>query len=150
MPHSTTSSAGSAPCRLEWHPSRLLASTLLGLAVLGAASVLACEMPRALARPASALVLAYGCWLARREWRRPRLAFTIRGGCRDAWVDGVAVQGVEVRWRGALAIVSWRDPAGRIQRRAWWPDVLPAPARRELRLATCSGEAAQPVASVAP
>ena len=48
----------------------------------------------------------------------------------------LALSAVNVRWRGPLATLEGRDPAGKLRRLAWWPDTLPPPARRALRLAT--------------
>ncbi|MET3148481.1 UNVERIFIED_ORG: toxin CptA [Xanthomonas axonopodis] len=52
-----------------------------------------------------------------------------------ASIDDVQVEGLQVRWRGPLAVVSWRRTDGRRERLHFWPDTLPAPQRRELRLA---------------
>jgi toxin CptA len=50
-------------------------------------------------------------------------------------VDGARVEDFTVHWRGPLAFARWRDGQGGVHRLAWWPDTLPASARRELRLA---------------
>jgi toxin CptA len=55
-----------------------------------------------------------------------------------------------LQWRGPLAFLRWRDSDGRMHRLAWWPDVLPVAARRELRLAALDGAGAVPAASMAP
>ena len=60
MPNSRHWSNASAPCRLEWRPSRLLAWGLRGLGVLGGVSLLACELPLILAVPAALLAVFEG------------------------------------------------------------------------------------------
>lgn len=128
------SSNASAPCRFELRPSHGLVGALLALTILAPFSVLQSEMPPRYAWPLALLALGAGLWLARREWRSPRQPVTIDGEGRVS-IDGVEVQGFRVDWRGPLAFLSWRDPAGRFHRRSLWPDTLPAALRRELRLA---------------
>ncbi|KGO97621.1 hypothetical protein N791_09275, partial [Lysobacter defluvii IMMIB APB-9 = DSM 18482] len=60
------------------------------------------------------------------------------------------VAAVAVEWRGPLAFLRWRDAAGRVHRRTWWPDVLRPRDRRRLRLAAGNESASPVVASVAP
>ncbi|MBB3845552.1 toxin CptA [Xanthomonas arboricola] len=52
-----------------------------------------------------------------------------------ASVDGAQVQGLQVTWRGPIAVVAWTGLDARRQRLHFWPDTLPAAQRRELRLA---------------
>lgn len=127
------SSNASAPCRFELRPSRWLVGAMLALAALAPFSVLRSEMPRGYAWPLAGLALGAGLWLAWREWRSPRRTLVIDGEGR-VLVDGAEAQAFRIDWRGPLAFVSWRDPAGRACRRSLWPDTLPAPLRRELRL----------------
>jgi len=157
MPNSTRSSGASANCRpsvpearIEWRPSRWLLAAIVVLAALAACAVLASDMPRGLAWPLAVAVVVHGARLFRRERRRPAQAFVLRGGAAQAQVDGVAVEGFELHWRGPLAFASWRDGQGRRRRRTWWPDTLSPPRRRELRLAATVPEAARGGASMAP
>ncbi len=150
MPHSNRWSSTSAPCRIEWRPSRWLAGALLVIAALAAFSIMASEMPRPLAWPMAALVLAWGGWRARRELRHPRHEWVFPGNDAPVLLDGEPVEAVQVQWRGPLAFVSWRERNGRIGRLAWWPDTLPAARRRELRLAALPGEATRRRPAVAP
>lgn len=117
--------------------------------MLAAAAVLASELPRLAAWPLALAVLGYGLWSARREAARAPCLLVVAGdgSCR---VDGVAVQALQVRWRGVLAFVQWRDGNGRMHRLAFWPDILPAARRRELRLAASMAMAARPSPSMAP
>jgi len=109
-----------------------MALCLLG--ALAALSVLASEMPRAVAWPLAAAALAWGLWSAVRNHRAaPRRLCWVAG--RAPEIDGVAAAGAVLHWRGPLAFLRWRDGDGRTRRMAWWPDTLPAAARRELRLA---------------
>ncbi len=150
MPHSGRWSNASAPCRLEWRPSRWLAGALAALATLTAFSVFASGMPRIAAWP---LVLASLGWGVRQAWmelRQPRREWVFPGGEAPILLDGLPVEAVQVEWRGPLAFVRWRGPEGRIRRLAWWPDTLPAARRRELRLAAGQGEASRSRRTMAP
>jgi toxin CptA len=134
MRTSSRSSHASVPCRIEWRPSRWLAGACGALGVLGAASVLASEMPVWAAWPLATLAIAYGAWLARREWRRPvqQLAWPLG---RPPLLGGVPLHDAVLAWRGPLAFLGWRDASGRRRQLCWWPDTLDRVARRELRLA---------------
>lgn len=168
MPHSIPSSSASAHSlppaealggspaakaiggRLAWRPSRWLVAALLAMTPLAAGSVLVSEMPRLAAWPLALAAVAYGGWLAHREWRRPRKTFVFPYGDAPVLVDGRPVTHVALQWRGPLAFLRWRDETGRLHRVAWWPDTLPASRRRELRLAAAAREAAPGRASMAP
>lgn len=150
MPYSSRWSNASAPCRIEWRPSRGLAGAILVLAALAVFSVFVSEMPRLLAWPLAALVLAWGGWRARRELRQPRREWIFPGNDAPVLLDGEPVMAVQVQWRGPLAFVGWRERNGRAGRLAWWPDTLPAARRRELRLAASTGEATRPRPAMAP
>lgn len=117
MPKSPHWSNASAPCLLEWRPSRWVAGALLVLAVLGPLAVLASEMPPVMAWPLAALAFGRGVFRARAEWRRPPCV-----------VDWPPPEGSVCQWRGPLLFV--RGPGVRL---SWWPDTLDAPTRRELR-----------------
>ena len=150
MPHSRRWSNASAPCRLEWRPSRWLLAALLALTLVAPLAVLASEMPRITAWPLAAAAFVHGLRLLRREWRRPRTVLVSGGADAPVVVDGVGVAWAEVTWRGPLAFVSWRDAQGRMHRLSWWPDTLPPAARRELRLAALAPARAARAPSVAP
>jgi len=148
MPNSTRSSPASGPCRLEWRPSRWLLAALLILALLAPVSVLASGLPRAWAWPLALAALGWGIASVRRQARRPvrRLVLAADGG----ELDGHALRGWSVAWRGPLAFVRAVDGQGRCHRLAWWPDTLPPAARRELRLAALARPASREAAAVAP
>ncbi len=137
MPRSISSSNASAPCRLEWRPSRWVVAALCLLAALAAVSLIASDLPRSIAWPSAAIVFVAGLYRARLESRQPPCAIVIAADGRTT-VDGQPVEDLDVEWRGALAFLRWRDAAGRMQRRGFWPDTLPAGKRRELRLAVPS------------
>ena len=80
MPNSRHWSNASAPCRLEWRPSRLLAWGLRGMGVVGGVSLLACELPLILAVPAALLAVFEGQRQARRHLRRPVLHLVLADG----------------------------------------------------------------------
>jgi toxin CptA len=134
MPHSTRSSNASAPCRLEWRPSRWLLAALIVLTVLAACSLLASALPRSVAWPSALVAIMVGTRQLRRESRRTACPIVVAADGR-ATVDGAQVQGFAVDWRGPLAFAHWRDANGLSRRCSFWPDTLPGPRRRELRLA---------------
>ena len=135
--------------RFQWRPSRWLAASLLAIGALGACSVLASGMPPALARSMAPLALGWAAWLAGREARRPPVGVVFLAD-DEVQVDEVRVEGFALHWRGPLVFARWRDVAGRARRLAWWPDTLPAAARRELRLAAPVEPSARSSGSVAP
>lgn len=149
MPNSPHSFNASASFRSDWKPSAFLRGALIALGLLASLSLLASDLPPALAWPAASLAVGWGICLARREWRRKPLAISWRGD-GVLFVDEERVEVAELHWRGPLAFLSWRDAGGRRRRLAWWPDTLPAPRRRELRLAAAAAEAARQRARMAP
>ena len=110
--------------RIDWCPSRMLSVALALLGILAAAALAMSNLPTAAALPSGVLAAAYGVWLARREWRRPRMEF--------AWRD---LREPRVVFRGALVSLTAMDPDGTSLRLNWWPDTLSDEARRRLRLA---------------
>ena len=157
MPNSIRSSGASArsrpasvvEARVEWRPSRWVLAVLPALGALASCSLLASELPGAIAWPAAVATLAWAGWRARREAGRRGESFVFRSGA-PVLVDGVAVDDLVLQWRGPLAFAHWRDGEGRVRRRSWWPDTLPPARRRELRLAAPAGETARGGASMAP
>ena len=134
MPNSPSSSNPSAPCRLDWRPSRWLVLALLALGMLAALSVMASEMPAIFAIPLAVLAAGEGVRLARREARRPMRTLVIATDGR-AMLDGEAIDDLHVHWRGPWAFARFREANGRRGRLAWWPQMLSPRDRRELRLA---------------
>jgi toxin CptA len=143
------SSNASAPCRFEWRPSRWVTAALCALAVLAPLSIWASNLPAVLAWP---LAIVAAGWAAGSAWRHARTAPLpiVVPAEGDVTVAGQAVDGFDVRWRGALAFLSWRDGAGRGHRLALWPDVLDPATRRELRLVTAARAAVRIGGPVAP
>lgn len=137
------SSSASASCRLEWNPSRLLVAALVSLTLLAAFSVLVSGVPRLLAWPLAAWVGWFGIRSARSQLKRSMIQLVFPGSGMPAIVDGEAVEGMRIEWRGPLAFATWSERHGQVRRLVWWPDTLPAPKRRELRLAASGGEAAR-------
>ena len=161
MPNSTRLSAASAHClppdpgafhgsaRIAWRPSRWLDGAITLLGASAACALLASDLPARLAWPAAACAWVYAAWLLRREHRRSPQAFVFRPGAAPL-VDGEAAADFRLHWRGPLAFACWCDAQGRRQHRVWWPDTLPAPRRRELRLAAPAAQYAGRGASMAP
>jgi toxin CptA len=150
MPNLIRSSSASAPCRLERRASPLLIGALLLLADAAAFAVLVSEMPRVTAWPLAVVALAHGARLAWREAGMVPGEFVVPHAGARPMVDGKAVDGLVVRWRGPIAFLQWRDGDGHRRRHVFFPDTLPAARRRELRLAAPAPVPARRVASVAP
>ncbi|AZR22986.1 hypothetical protein [Xanthomonas vasicola] len=131
-PHS---SPISAPCRLEWRPSRWLICALGVLAMLALYAVWRSGVPLWLAVVLSAYALLAGGKALRQLLRPPVRQLLVPWTETPASIDGVQIEGLQVRWRGPLAVVWWTWADGRCERLHFWPDTLPPPQRRELRLA---------------
>ena len=147
------SSNASLTCRTDWRPSAWLVGALCALALLAAASAWASALPGAW-RPAVALAaLVYGGWLAWREARRRPacLAWDHRGAClQDGQGGWVPLREPRLQFRGPLVQLRAIGRGGRRVHLLWWPDTLPPPARRRLRLAaSVSHRSDFPHASVA-
>ncbi|WP_261997386.1 hypothetical protein [Stenotrophomonas sp. Ste96] len=134
MPRPLPSSPGSAPCQLEWHPSRWQCRALIAMGALMPWALWATELPAPWGL-ALGLVAMVGTWLeAWRYARGPGCAFLIPLHDEPAQVDGEAVEDLQMRRRGPLLQLRWRYE-GRRHWRLFWPDTLPAAQARELRLA---------------
>ena len=149
MSKSRRSSNASAPCRFDWVPSRWLTAALVALALLAPFSLLVSDLPPAVAWPLALLAGAWGIREVRRHRLQPPRALVIPAGAGEARCDGLPMTSLGVRWRGPLAFLRWRDPDGRARRLVFWPDTLPAAARRELKLALQQRESAGGGASMA-
>jgi toxin CptA len=143
-------SSASAPCRLEFKPSRLLALLLILLGILAAVAAVVSELPWSVSLPLAALSAAHGAWLGRRELLRPACSLVIPCNDTVATVDGAAMGDLQLQWRGPLAFLQWREADGRHRRLQGWPDNLAADARRELRLAMAARAPAHSPRSMAP
>jgi toxin CptA len=120
------------------------------LGLLAGCSVLASEMPRAMAWPIALAAAGYGGWLARREHRRLPRQLLWPVSDLPVTLDGEPLRSVQLQWRGPLVFLRWRTGGGRGGQLSWWPDTLPAIQRRELRLAVQRRPPAQPTATMAP
>jgi toxin CptA len=134
MPNSAHSSPGSAPCRLEWRPSRWQAAAQVLFALLMPWAATATALPAAAQWPLGLLAGASAALQAWRYARRPPCDIVIPVGEGAAQVDGQPVDALALHDRGPLLQLSWRLH-GRRQARLFWPDTLTLAARRELRLA---------------
>jgi toxin CptA len=134
MPSSPCSSPGSAPCRLEWRPSRWQIAAHLLFALLMPWVATAIALPAATHWPLGLLASLLAALQGGRYARRPPCAIVIPPGDAPAQVDGHPVDALTLHDRGALLQLSWRRH-GRRQARLFWPDTLDPAARRELRLA---------------
>jgi toxin CptA len=143
------SSNASAPCRIDWRPSRWVTAALWSLAVLAPLSLWASDLPGMLVWPLALCVAGGAAWSALRHQRAVPMAIVVPAE-GEVTVAGQAVEGFDVCWRGALAFLSWRDGAGRDHRLALWPDVLDPATRRELRLVMAARVAVRIAGPVAP
>jgi toxin CptA len=119
------------------------------LAVLVPCAALASDLPAWVGGTVAALAGCFALGLAVRELRGGTHQVVIDGS-GGATVDGQAVEGFRIDWRGALGFVSWRDAAGRLHRRSVWPDTLTPALRRELRLALPASGAVRSTDSMSP
>ena len=142
-------SAHSPPIRLEWTPSRQAAAALALLAVLAPFSLVASDLPGAIAWPLAVTVLLAGARAVRRYARLPKVAFVVplRGPVTR---DDRSLAEFEVRWRGPMAFLRWREPGAGTRCLVFFPDTLEATARRELKLAMLQRQAAGKVPAIVP
>ncbi len=119
------------------------------LAVLAPCAALASDLPIWVGGTVAALAACFALGLAVRELRGDTHQVVIDGS-GGATVDGQAVEGFRIDWRGALGFVSWRDTAGLLHRRSLWPDTLSPALRRELRLAIPASSAVRSTDSMSP
>ena len=140
------SSNSSLQCRIDWQPSRMLAASLAVLGLLAGLSLLLGNAPKLAAIVASMIAVAYGLYLARRELQRqPRVLLWSAGASElqleyanhsEIWREPRAI------FRGSLVTVVGTDDAGHQRQLHWWPDTLPASARRCLRLTASTAKSA--------
>ncbi len=149
MSKSRRSSIASAPCRIEWRPSRWVSAMAWSLVVLGPVSLLASDLHRGWAWPLALLALWWAAFDANRYRRQSSLQLMIPAGKGQARCNGEGIDGLRVDWRGPLAFLSWRVAGGSVQRASFWPDTLDSCQRRELRLAVMRMDSARDVASMA-
>lgn len=150
----TGSVTGTAParapaCRLHWRPSRMKAALLLLIGALSVVALAASDLPAAVAWPGAFAAISHALRLAWRGLHAPRASVVLDAEAGTATVDGVAVGDVRLQWRGSLAWLRFRDATGRDRVLDWWPDTLPARARRELRLAAPVEQASPKATSMA-
>ncbi|WDM69465.1 hypothetical protein [Xanthomonas cucurbitae] len=150
MPITPHSSPISAPCRLDWRPSRALACALVLMALLAQCAVWRCGVPIWAALLLSGYAALLGTDSLRRLLRSPLRQLVVPWSDAAASVDGERVEDMQVRWRGPIAVVSWRGTAKRRNRLHFWPDTLPAAQRRELRLAAQAHAISSRALQVAP
>lgn len=125
-------------CRLAWRPSSGLFVCLCALALAAIVSPWWSNLPSSACSGLDAIVVVYAAW---RLWREhARAPFTLTWDSAQAcWqVEGTSgshrLRHVDASLRGPLAVLTLADDAGTVRRVAWWPDTLPAPDRRALRL----------------
>ena len=115
-------------------------AALLAMGGLAALSLWLSGLPRTWALIVGMVLLLDAAVRARRDWRQSPAVVVWGAGGDDVRLlqDGREhrLAHLNVRWRGPLATLGARDEAGKLRRLSWWPDTLPAPARRRLRLAS--------------
>ncbi|MBD3825687.1 MULTISPECIES: hypothetical protein [Stenotrophomonas] len=134
MPSRPRSSPGSAPCRLEWRPSRRQCRVQVLLAMLVPWALSMSDLPSPHWQwVAGTVVMASLVEAAGQVRRRPR-HLLVPPGEAAVMVDGRPVEAFVVRFRGPLVQLRWRQ-GWRRHALLFWPDTLSAAQRRELRLA---------------
>jgi toxin CptA len=133
------SSRTSSTCRIEWRPSRWRCAALVLIGLLAGASVLLSDAPAPLAWLLAVVLPAHAGRLAWRDGQEAPATLVWRHGQSEAVLIGpkgaqTRLSSLNLRWRGPLATLGARDEAGKLRRLSWWPDTLPPPARRVLRL----------------
>jgi toxin CptA len=121
------------PLRLSWRTSILLQTALASIGFCACIALWLSELPMIATVCAMPFVVASTLHRIAVERRAPVRALVI-DAAGAALLDGVVLDTPQLEWRGPLAILRWRD-GRRVRRLLWWPDTLPPPARRELRLA---------------
>lgn len=145
------SSVSSAACRLEWRPSRWSMTACGVLSALAIVSLWLSELAGWLALGGSFLVAGWGMARIRAERRSMPLELVIPWDPqRPVVVAGAVVDAFEVEWRGPLAMLRWTVPGQGRDGRLGWPDLLPPPARRELRLAASARAVPSDAPQMAP
>ena len=139
----------SALCQLEWRPSRWQCAAHALMVLLMPVAMLATGLPAHLRWPCALLASALAAGQGWRYARQPGLRLVIPSGEDPVTVDGEAVDDLSLHDRGPLLQLSWRRGRRR-EHRLFWPDTLPAPARRELRLAVRSRYISRSRPAVAP
>lgn len=134
MPRPPPSSPGSAPCQLEWHPSRWQYRALIAMGALMPWALGSTDLPAPWGLALGMVAMAGTWWEARRYARRPGCLFLIPVDDAPAQVDDAPVEELQMRQRGPLVQLAWRYE-GRRHWRLFWPDTLPQGQARELRLA---------------
>ena len=145
-----SSSPASAPCRLDWQPSRWPRIWLILLTGLAVLALWRSALPAAWALPASLSVVVIGRRQWRREGRASSVCIVMALDGAVTLVDGRPVSGLRVQWFGPLVCLSWREANGRGDRRVVWPDNLAAGQRRELRLAASNANISPSRQGMAP
>ncbi len=123
----------SSPCRLEWSPSRWQGAAHAVFVLLAPWAVLATHLAGPARWPLALLAAVWAAGQGICYARRPRCRLVIPGDDTPAEVEGRPVDLLTLHDRGPLVQLAWRAD-GRRHTRLFWPDTLPAPLRRELRL----------------
>lgn len=110
----------------------MLAAALAIIGVLASLSLLLSEVQAPWSLLGAAAALGLGTHSARRALRSPCSSLVLRSD-GSIEVDGKAALDFHASFQGPLTQLRWSQQR-RTQRLVAWPDVLDAPARRELRL----------------
>lgn len=132
------SSNESLNCRIDWRPSGSLLLAIAALTGLAVVSVWLSAMPWPVALLCTLTCLSQGLHLLRKESAKPAASIFLSSDSGEALLNFPDGQQswtqVRILFRGPLASLVGRDGLGQGRRLLWWPDTLPASARRQLRL----------------
>ncbi|AXI82866.1 hypothetical protein FUT69_08840 [Xylella taiwanensis] len=123
---------------------------LFALTLLACIALVRCDVGTTLRWIGIFLVACGGAWELRCVACQPCCALLIPDGNVPALVDGMLVVDLRVSWYGPLVTVSWCVPDSRRMRLLFWPDILPAAMRRELRLVMRARQLPSQIPSMAP
>ena len=136
-------SRSSSSFLIDWRPSRLLCAAHGALALLAGISLFLSALPRLACGLGAVAILVSAFISIRRMATRPAQVLRIAGD--GSWAVLLCVgrpprlfSRVRLGLRGPMACLQAADAAGRSVQWNWWPDTLPAAARRQLRLASGS------------
>lgn len=151
MSRSHRSSRASAHCRpvtLDWRPSPQVTAVLAALTLLAPFSLIASDLHSGVAAVLALPLLLAGVRTMRRYARLPPTTFQVpaRGAVTR---DDRPLAVFELRWRGPLVFLRWREPGGGYRQLAFFPDTLDTDLRRELKLAMARRQSAGATAAMA-
>ena len=136
-------SRSSSSFLIDWRPSRLVCVAHAVLALLASLSLFLSALPPVACGLGTLAIVVSACSAIRRQAIRPVQVLRIAGD--GSWAVLLCAgqpprlfPKTRLGIRGPMAVLRAWDTEGRSFQCNWWPDTLPAAARRQLRLASGS------------